>query len=120
MRASRASWTEAAVASGVCTRSRKASSAASKLCAPKETRLTPASASARRAGPEVVPGFASMPISTSGARGAAARTASMTAASDSGAISPGVPPPKAMDVTARSSMPMRSAQAPISATAAAA
>ena len=117
MPASRARCREAAVASGVWTRSRKASSAASKLWAPKEMRFTPAAASARRAGAEVVPGLASRLISASGARGAAARTASMTAASDPAGISPGVPPPKAMDVTSRPAM--WGAQASISATTAA-
>ena len=101
MPASRASASAAAVASGVWMRSRKASSAASKLCAPRERRFTPARASSRRAAPEVVPGLASTPTSAAGARGRTARTASMIDASASGGISPGVPPPKAMEEAVR-------------------
>ena len=65
--ASRAAATVAWMSAGVCRRPRRFSSAASKLCAPIETRLTPAARKPARSPRSAGPGLTSIVISASAA-----------------------------------------------------
>ena len=67
-----------------------------------ERRLTPASAKAANRAASEDDGLASAVISTSSATGQPARMRSMMAATVSGFIRDGVPPPKNTEVTVRS------------------
>ena len=69
---------------------------------PSDSRLTPAAANAAKRSASAEFGLASSVISRSGAAGHSARTRSISAATVSGGISDGVPPPKKTETTSRS------------------
>ena len=97
----RAVSSAATACSTECCRPSRASASGSRLCTPSETRFTPAARNAANRPASTLVGLASSVISMSGSGSNAALASAIRAATVSGSIRLGVPPPKKIEPSCR-------------------